>query len=140
MSYTYLEPEVAGSLGKDTQMDASIHPPLVKKLHYEFDGWLGDDILEAFPCFIVTAKLRTGIENNRLTGVSFLELKATTSDTFKELHPNKKLAPFYWMKINGQAGIEDFGLAKDYRLVVSAKAFALLTQFKINEADLEKFA
>lgn len=46
--YKLIEPEVAGSLGKETELDSSVFPPHVKKLHYEFDGWLGDDILESF--------------------------------------------------------------------------------------------
>ena len=25
----------------------------VHKLHYEFEGWLGDELLESTPCFIV---------------------------------------------------------------------------------------
>ena len=37
-----VEPEVAGALGDRTEMDSSIHPPIVKRLHYEFQGWLGD--------------------------------------------------------------------------------------------------
>lgn len=46
--FRYIEPEVAGGLGEETQMDSTVHPPLVKKLHLEFEGWLGDDILETF--------------------------------------------------------------------------------------------
>lgn len=49
-----IEPEVAGSLGKEKKLDNSVFPPHIKKLHYEFDGRLGDDILESFPCYIVT--------------------------------------------------------------------------------------
>lgn len=46
MKFYSLEPEVAGSLGPGTVMDTAVHPPRVHKLHYESDGWSGDDILE----------------------------------------------------------------------------------------------
>jgi hypothetical protein len=45
MKYFYVEPEVAGGLGERTVMDRSTHPPVVKRLHYQLEGWLGDAIL-----------------------------------------------------------------------------------------------
>ncbi|APF85630.1 hypothetical protein HI806_01945 [Ralstonia solanacearum] len=56
MNYFFLEPEVAGALGENTVLDASTHPPRVEKLHFEFSGWLGDAILESFPCVIATLR------------------------------------------------------------------------------------
>lgn len=45
MKYFYIEPEVAGGLGRNTVMNRAVHPPVVSKLHYHFDGWLGDVLL-----------------------------------------------------------------------------------------------
>ena len=64
--YKYIEPEVAGGLGNETIIDKNYHPPIVKKLHYEFNGWLGDDILESFPCFIVSERLKNEIIKKNL--------------------------------------------------------------------------
>jgi hypothetical protein len=50
-------PEVAAELGGNTVMDAFAHPPKVSRLHLRFMGWLGDDLLETFPCFLVTSRL-----------------------------------------------------------------------------------
>jgi hypothetical protein len=36
MKYFYIQPEVAGGLGKNTVMDRSVHPPIVSRLHHEF--------------------------------------------------------------------------------------------------------
>src|SRR3954454_10828086 len=55
--YFALEPEVAGQLGDTTMLDTSVHPPVIQRLEYRFDGWLGDDLLESFPCFVVTERL-----------------------------------------------------------------------------------
>lgn len=51
-----LEPEVAGGWGGDgTVVDREFHPPIVSRLVYEFDGWLGDDLVTTFPpVYIVT--------------------------------------------------------------------------------------
>jgi len=46
--FKYIEPEVACGLGEKTQMDSSVHPPIVSKLHFVFEDWLGDDIIKPF--------------------------------------------------------------------------------------------
>ena len=65
-----LEPEVAGGFGEQTILDNSTHPPDVKWLHYVLDGWLGDDILESFPCYIVTERLRRTPQPQNLCAMS----------------------------------------------------------------------
>lgn len=93
--YKLIETEVAGGLGEQIQMDNSFFPPLIKNLHYEFEGWLGDDILESFPCYIVTERLRDGIELGKLTGVSFDKVFISKSETFLELYPDRELPNFF---------------------------------------------
>jgi hypothetical protein len=41
-----IEPEVAGQLGNDTILNYSTKPPIIEKLNYEFEDWLGDDFIE----------------------------------------------------------------------------------------------
>jgi len=76
MKYYYIEPEVAGGLGNDTVMNRSVHPPVVTKLHYQFDGWLGDVLLESSPCFIVTELAKQKLQDARLTGATFDESRS----------------------------------------------------------------
>lgn len=137
MMYKLIEPEVAGGLGEETEMDNSTFPPLVKNLHYEFDGWLGDDILESFPCYIVTESLRKGIESDHLTGVNFDEVYISKSENFSELYPNKELPVFFWMKINGEPNRDDFFINEENTLAISDKAYLLLKNYNISQADIE---
>jgi putative Mn2+ efflux pump MntP len=58
MKWYVVEPEVAGGFGPNSILDPSVRPPLVTRFNYEFDVWLGDPILEAIGCFIVTQSLR----------------------------------------------------------------------------------
>jgi len=101
MRYFYLDPEVAGGLGRHTVMDVSVHPPIVTKLNYEFEGWLGDVILESFPCFIVTTEAKQALTRLSATGVAFDKVEVTTSHMFRELQPDLKLPPFVWLKASG---------------------------------------
>lgn len=139
MDYFYVEPEVAGSLGANTVMDSSVHPPVVSRLHYQFDGWLGDVLLESFPSFIVTDKAKEKLQEIAATGAQFGEVEITTSDQFKELYPDRQLPGFVWLQISGTAGSDDFGTAADGRLVVSERALDLLKGLALSNAFVDPF-
>lgn len=86
-----LEPEVAGGWGPHTVVsnrtelaDGSDTIPMVTHLHYVFDGWMGDDLLEATPCFVVTARLAAALEAARITGVQFTEVEVATSSVWEQ--------------------------------------------------------
>jgi hypothetical protein len=139
MKYFYLEPEVAGGLGNNTVIDRSVHPPIISKLHYHLDGWLGDVILESFPSFIVTEKTKQKLQEIGLTGARFDKVELTTSDQFKELYPNRHLPKFVWLRVDGQTGRDDFGTAPDGRLVVSERAHETLKSLGISNALVTSF-
>lgn len=127
MKYFYIEPEVAGGWGKNTVFDRTPGmPTVVHKLHYEFQGWLGDELLESTPCFIVSERVAREIEKAQLTGAGFDEVEITVSEQFQELYPNRQLPTFHWFKVNGGVGHDDFGIAADLRLVVSERALAVI--------------
>lgn len=139
MRYFLVAPEVAGELGDGTVMDASVHPPRVSRLHYEFTDWLGDDLLESFPCYVVTDRCRAAIEQSGFSGCTFAPMKATASDTFLELHPGRALPGVHWLKVSGTAGRDDFGLSDDHRLTVSERVLDVLEALGIEHAEVEDF-
>jgi len=136
MRFYSLKPEVAGGLGKETVMDREVSPPSVVILHYELEGWLGDDLLETFPCFIVSRRLAQEIVGNCLSGCELVRVKVTTSRQFRELYPNRGIPEFEWLKITGRVGVNDFGIAADNRLVVSDRALSILRSFNLQNCDV----
>lgn len=134
-----MDPEVAGELGRHTVMDVRAHPPIFEKLNYEFEGWLGDVILESFPCFIVTTEAGNVLIELGATGIELDRVEITTSDMFKELNPDKILPSFVWMRVLGKAGRDDFGISEDYRLVVSQRALNALKPLGVSNALVEPF-
>ena len=134
--FFFIEPEVAGGLGEHTVMNQSTHPPKVSRLHYEFDGWSGDQLLTSFPCYIVTKELADKISHIGLTGFELGPVEVTTSTLFREIYPHRRLPPFSRLIITGRAGKDDFGIAaNDWRLVVSKRALAIIKP--LCPADLE---
>ena len=138
-SYFYIEPEVAGGWGANTVVDTSCHPPHVSKLNYEFSGWIGDDLLESFPCYIVTERLQKDLIKTGLTGFFFDEVEISKSEEFMDVFGDKHLPNFAWLKIVGDAGKDDFGIADDYRLVISDAAYNLLRSHQLNNATVEPY-
>jgi hypothetical protein len=134
-----LIPEVAGALGEKSEMDNSVQPPVISRLHHELKIWLGDDLLDSFPCFIVTEKLRSLIASNSPSGCEFDEVEISTSDEFNQLYPDRRLPSFYWLKVTGQPGIDDFGISKDYTLIVSSRILEVMSQACLDNCDIEEY-
>lgn len=101
MNYFIIEPEVAGEFGNNTiydNYDEIINKealPVISHLHFVFDGWLGDELLEVTPCFLVTERLRHEIESIGYSGCEFDDVEVTYSDNFLELYPNINMLVFY---------------------------------------------
>ena len=139
MTYVYVEPEVAGVLGNGTVMDRSSYPPVVQKLHYQLEGWLGDVLLESFPAFILTEAVQKILIGNKVTGASFDTVEVTLTDQFRELNIDLVPPKFVWLKPEGEAGRDDIAVAADGRLVVSQRVLDMLSDLGVSHALVEPF-
>jgi hypothetical protein len=137
--YYFVFPEVAGGLGPKSIIENSTFPPKVITLDYQFDGWLGDDLLETFPCFIVTERLRDGLSKSKLKGFLFSNMIISKSSTFESLYPKKDLPPFYWLQVNGKILIDDFSVTDSGELIVSAQSKDLISNYEIDQAVFELY-
>ena len=126
-AYYLVEPEVAGGWGWNTLFTRTPgQPTVVHKLHYEFNGWLADELLETVAEFIVTERLAAEIEKAGLTGVRFDDVEISKSEEFENWHPDQQLPKFLWMRIVGHPGQHDFWMTPKLMLAVSEGALDLL--------------
>lgn len=132
-----LEPEVAGELGENTILDTSVHPPIVSYFHHRFEGWLGDDLLEVFPCFLVTSALAKALEEAGLVGFSLDDVEVSVSLEFEFMYPGRVLPEFRWLKITSKDREADFYLRPDHHLEVSSRALDILRRFNLAYAEIE---
>jgi len=150
-----LHPEVAGEWGDGTEVtnreelqSGASKVPAISKLEYAFDGWLGDELLESFPCFIVTDSLANDLAAAKLVGLEFGEVKVSKTDTFKELYPRKKLPVFKRLLPKGKVVLsgekvktwsgKDLSLTESAELVVSAAALAVLKKHQLENCKIEE--
>jgi hypothetical protein len=140
MQYYVLEPEVPGGLGIRTEFDRSVSPPKVTYLHYQFDGWQGDDLITSFPCYLVTERLKHALEYGVATGVSFRDAEVTKSDTFMELYRARELPRFWWTIFEGKPGVDDFASGPNGRPLVSHRVMPILRRFNLASCLIEEYA
>jgi len=141
MKFYLLDPEVAGGWGPNTKFTRSLGKPVViLALNYEFDGWLGDDLLESTPVFIVTRRLADRLQAARLTGFVMRPVEISTSEQFRDLYGDLELPEFVWIDIVGKAGGDDFGIHADGRLVVSRKALDVIKTTQLDHCEVEDFS
>jgi hypothetical protein len=140
MKFFELYPEVAGGWGENTQFTRTPgQPVVVHQLHYRFDGWLGDELLKTSRCYIVTDRLADGIRKKSLSGYSFRPVEISTSEQFREFYPDRILPAFAWLDITGKAGVDDFGLQPNGRLVVSQPAFDVIKATQLEHCEVTDF-
>ena len=140
MPFKSLDPEVAGGWGPNTQFTRTPGVGVVvHKLHYVFDGWLGDTLLESSPCYIVTKLLADKLVAQKLSGFVVKPVEISVSEVFEELYPDRELPEFVWLDIIGRTGIDDFGISKKGSLVVSDAAYTVLKEFQLDNCDFEDY-
>ena len=156
MTLYLLEPEVAGELGDNTVFEnfdsvrLNGDRPKVTHLHYTFTGWLGDELLECTPCFIVTEGLAKAIKESKLNGYTFKDVEISVEDEFVELYPNTKLPVFKRLLPQGSVEVDgdnfkawtghDFCISQKSYLVVTEKALDTLKSHKIDNCDITELS
>lgn len=135
MQYYIVRPEVPGGLGDNTVMDYSGDRVGVSQLDYEFQGWLGDELITAHPAFAATAALADKFKQAGLTGFHPRDMEVTRSEDFEELSPDREIPPFTELVIDGTVGRDDFAINSDNELVLSQRALDILNT--TNPVDTE---
>ncbi len=135
--YTY-SPQVGGlGYGENTVYvgEKTAHPCVVSHLHYEFNRWPQDDMQANIFHYIGTERLRTALEALRppVTGIEFADVEISGDEdefehVWREGRPNSALGKWYWFKITGRAGVDDFGGGPTEDLVISERVVSMLLE------------
>jgi hypothetical protein len=105
-----------------------------------FDTWLGDDLVAAHPCLVATTALKKDLASLvDASGFSIIRARATTSPFFRRHTPGRRLPVFWMIRIMGEAGVDDIGIAKDGSTVVSRQVLDVLLRHHIPRATFSQF-
>lgn len=133
--YHHIEAEVAGGFGPDIDYDRGRKPRLTGPLHYEFAGWLGDDVVTTAGYWIVSAPLAAALRTSGLTGFELAEVVVTKEEQFDML-PLRRPFP-EWVRLvptgRGSTG-EDVVVDQGTELLISDATLDLFRGFHLAEA------
>lgn len=134
-NYKKIQPEVIVGIGNNTVFnDQGSTFRSVTKLHLHLEDWLGDDLMECFPCYIVTERVRNLLLATCYSGFEILDLELTKVCNIESGDDQTKPLPqFYWLKVTGQHGKDDIYLNEKRDLSISDKLLAFLQ----SHADLK---
>lgn len=134
MPHHVLEPEVAGGLGPRTVMSTDVHPPRVEHLHYEVEGWLGDDVLESTPCFLISPEAAAALQQAGCTGLRTAAAEVTIAPDAAPA-VDSRVEGFLWLQPTGEPGQDDLAVDATASLVVSDRALEVLRRFHLEHCD-----
>ncbi|BDD84621.1 hypothetical protein TPB0596_43840 [Tsukamurella pulmonis] len=131
-----LDPEVAGGLGDESVLDTSVHPPLVHRLHFVVAGWLGDDLIQSFPVYLMSPRLLAALRTAGLTGFSVNpHCRIAFDEQVGEELDNADILTFEWIDVHGTAA-DDLRITEDLLLEVSDRAWDTLSRFSVNHCEI----
>jgi hypothetical protein len=131
-----IEAEVPGHLGEDALYSGDTSGWNVTKMHLEFDGWMGDDIIQVLNCFLVTDKAKRLLEVAKLKGLSFERPIITKSADFLERQPDTTLPEFWWIRPPSSLGDGDVAIEGNGFLVVSETAMKEIHNLNLSHASV----
>ncbi|EHR53410.1 hypothetical protein SacmaDRAFT_5250 [Saccharomonospora marina XMU15] len=138
MPYYSLEPAAPGELGERVVMDTSVHPPRVTHAHLHLDGWLSDDLIEAYPCYFVSETLAASLQESELDQYELRDVEVTISEDAPD-DERATIPGIRWLFVTGTAGVDDLGTTVVGQLVVSDRGLAVLQQGNLDHCDIEDY-
>lgn len=124
-------------MGEHTVIDNSIYPPKIQKLHINVEDWMGDNIMEKFPVYIITERLKKGLQTTDFKGFKINNLELTTDEYFFEHYQLKKEIPkFYWLLVIGKKNKDDLYIDDQNILNISEKLFLFLKRYNLNYCSI----
>ncbi|MET9229391.1 hypothetical protein [Lentzea sp. NPDC003310] len=131
MTFYLIEPEVAGGWGDEFEIDHA--NDVVTRVHYEVADWLGDCIVTTSPVYLVLRETGRRMTEAGFTGFSLDDALVTASDQHHVFNPDGVLPDLVWLKVHGEPGVDDLGLAdRGTNLVVSQPVMDLFSQDGFN--------
>jgi hypothetical protein len=132
-----LEPHVAGELGEASELDPSVHPPIVTAVEYLLDAPDPDDLIESFPIFLVSAALATRLDTAGLTGFVLRNASVRPSSEYLATYGEVPHSKYRWMRLHGDSPTADAWLDGEHRLCVSDRMMAVLRSHRLARCIVE---
>lgn len=113
---------------------------------FEFDAWLGDELVTSHPDFMISSCLAEFLRVGRCSGVGLKSIRIRVSANFHELNPGRdilvfvKLVPEGRVSVTGETAFNwsghDVCLSDNGSLVVSQKCLERLVEYGLRHCSI----
>jgi hypothetical protein len=136
MKYFNVGLGIPGTYGENTIYDYSTRPPTIVKAHFELDDE-PEAVFTKVHNYFASAKAKSVLLENGVSGIVFDEVEISVEPEFAAHFREVKKDEFFWMKVEGEAYVDDFGIVHGSAgLVVSERALKLLQELGIPTATI----
>jgi hypothetical protein len=132
MEYYIVEPVADAELGEQAVISFAETPREIINAHVYLFGYPESDLVQAYPLFLATSRLRAAIENSNIRGAIFLPCKVSKSDQYDELSHTTSIPEMFCLEPMGADGVDDLVYHTETELKASRRFVDLLHSMSHN--------
>jgi hypothetical protein len=129
--YYKISPIVPGDMANDADVDTSLVPPVVRNASVIFKSSSLCDLMEIYPFYIVSDRLRDMIAKQSFSGVSWSKLTVKKDGLVVNGYSN--------MIITGGYDSDDFALGSNNLMIVNNRVLKEIKKFDIGECEISEY-
>ena len=135
MNFYIIDPDVPGFLVEPWK--AIKEDPHLSLIHYVFECCPKADLIQAYPVFLASARLAAAFAEAGLSGYYLKKCVGVKGEQFHIASPGcGGLPTYHWLAANGRAGVDDFTITNNLKLIVSENALNVMQGFNLERADI----
>jgi hypothetical protein len=127
MIYYNVEPVADAEIENSSLIDFGLKPRKIIRLKVFLFSYPESDLIQAYPAFLVSAKLKKSIEEANLTGGIFLPCSVIKSDQYDELSEFTELPEMWCLEPVGKVG-DDFIFHSGTQITASKRFMDILAR------------
>lgn len=127
-----LDPQVAGELGEGSVLDTTVHPPVVTKVDYLLDQPETDDLIQAFPVYLVSSELADRFQAAAMSGFALAEATVRPSPDCLAVFGDAPPREYRWLQVHGGEG-DDCWIDQSLMLCVSDRMMEILNHATLTD-------
>lgn len=127
-------------MSEGTIIDAKMHPPIVKYLDYEVQGWSGGDLIASFPVHLASPRLLKAMKDAGLEGFSAYpaeSYRVSINEQVMTEFEGSYVLDFRWFKM-GEGEAPDIYLTEGFLLGFSDRAWEVIYEFDASNCAVER--
>ena len=111
-----------------------------RRMVFAYDFWCDEPVFVDVPHYFVPRSVGRALTDRGLTGFTTVDVETIKSADYDDSQAGgKQPEPVSLLRVNGQAGVDDFGLQWRTRLIVSERGLEALRALGLKKCEVTDF-